>query len=86
MFFCSAPSKISSTLMLFKTFHWIFYFTKAVWKGDYIRREIKIPEAGHIEFLIKTFHNCIRSIIKNRLIMPSIVKMPKSVEECFQSF
>lgn len=54
--------------MLFKTFYCVFNFNKAVWKGDYIRRELKIPEAGHIEFMKKTFHNCIRSIMKNRLI------------------
>lgn len=50
--------------MLFKTFCWVFNFAKAVCKGDYSRREIKIPEAGHIESLIKTLRNCIRSIMK----------------------
>jgi len=58
----------SRILTLFKAFHWVFNFTKAVWKEDYIRREIKIPETDYTDFLIKTLHNCIRSTMKETLI------------------
>lgn len=35
-----------------------------LWKEDYIRREIKVPESGHTDLLIKIYHNYIRKLME----------------------